>query len=254
MRLGDSLIFIIPYPPFSEQADIAHPAGKTVYPHDDGEVDHIQAQADGGSVGVLGLLSCDTDAVHIDAEDIRGGHVAAGLQEQRLVRVGLQQGTAVQDQHHDRNGNQMGDINMLDLFPAGGAVNGGGFVQLGVNAGQRGNIENRVPARVLPDVRSDEQRPEPAGFHNKVDAFSAGGSNQVVDDAVGWGKKEVNHSGQHHGGNEVRHIDRSLGKSLEALAVQLIQQDGQYDRDGIGNPKSRPKKFSRKVFRNILPQ
>ena len=54
----------------------------------------------------------------------------------------------------------------------------------------------------------------------------------MVDDAVGWGKKEVNHSGQHHGGNEVRHIDRSLGKSLEALAVQLIQQDGQYDRDG----------------------
>lgn len=47
---------------------------------------------------------------------------------------------------------------MLDLVPAGGAINGGRLIELRVNAGKGGDIQDRVPARVLPDVRAYEQR------------------------------------------------------------------------------------------------
>ena len=219
------------FPPFSEQADIAHPAGDGIDQHDDGKVDHVQAQADGRGVGILRLGGRDADAVDIDAEDVRGGHVSAGLQQQRLVRVGREQGAAVQDQHHHGDGNQVGNIDVLDLVPAGGAVDGGRLIQLGVDAGQGGDVQDRVPPRVLPDLRSDEQGPEPSRLHDEVNALAPRRGDQVVDDAVGRGKKQVNHARQHHGGNEMGHVDGGLGKPLEALAVQLVQQDRQQDRD-----------------------
>ena len=52
----------------------------------------IQAQTDGGGVGVLRLA--DARVVDVHADDIRGFDVAGGLEQQRLVRVGGQERTA----------------------------------------------------------------------------------------------------------------------------------------------------------------
>ena len=214
---------VIPAPPFSEQADVAHPAGQGVHQHDDHKVDHVQAQPDGGSVRILRLVRGDAHVVHIDAQDIRGGHVSAGLQQQRLVRIGGKQRSAVQDQHHHRDRNQVRNVDVPDFVPSGRPVNGGRLIQLRIDTGQRRDIQDRIPSSVLPDFRSDEQRTEPAGFHDEVDAFPARGSDHMVDNAVRRGEEEVDHACQDHCGNKVGHIDGRLGEALETLQVQLVQ-------------------------------
>ena len=127
---------------------------------------------------------------------------------------------------------------MLDFLPAGSAIYGGSFIQLGIDAGQRGDIQDRIPSGVLPDFRTDEQRPEPAGFHDKIDAFPAGRGDQVIDDPVGRREKQIDHSGQDHRGNKVRYIDGCLRKSFESLLVQLIQHDCEQDRNRKAEQKT----------------
>ena len=53
----------------------------------------------------------------------------------------------------------------------------------------------------------------------------------MIDNAVGRGEKEIDHSGQDNRGYEMRHIDGGLGKALEPFAVQLVQHDRQEDRN-----------------------
>ena len=53
----------------------------------------------------------------------------------------------------------------------------------------------------------------------------------MIDDPVGRGEEKVDHAGQDNRGDKVRDINRGLGKSLEALPVQLVKHDCQEDRD-----------------------
>ena len=120
---------------------------------------------------------------------------------------------------------------MLDLLHAGRAIDGGGLIQLRVDRCQRGNIEDGIPAGILPNIRADEQRTEPVLLDHEVNPVAAHGGDQLVDDAVGGREEQVDHARQHHGGDEVGHVDGRLGEALEPLGVQLIQHDGQQDRD-----------------------
>ena len=83
----------------------------------------------------------------------------------------------------------MRNVDVLNLLPAGRAVDGRGFVQLRVDGGQRGNIKDSIPTGVLPNVRTDEQRAEPVFLEREA---------------------------------------------LEALRVQLVEHDGEQNRNGEG--------------------
>ena len=155
-------------------------------------------------------------------------------EQQRLVRVGGQERTAGENQHHDGNRNQVRNVDVLNLLPAGRAVDGRGFVQLRVDGGQRGNIKDGIPTGVLPNVRTDEQRTEPVFLDHEVNRLAPAGLYHLVDDAVGGGEEQVEHTSQHDRGDEVRNVNRRLREALEALRVQLVKHDGEQNRNREG--------------------
>ena len=132
----------------------------------------------------------------------------------------------------------MRNVDVLNLLPAGRAVDGRGFVQLRVDGGQRGNIKDSIPTGVLPNVRTDEQRAEPVFLDHEVNRLAPAGFYHLVDDAVGGGEEQVEHTSQHDRGDEVRNVNRRLREALEALRVQLVEHDGEQNRNGEGEQQS----------------
>ena len=100
------------------------------------------------------------------------------------------------------------------------------------------SIEDGIPARVLPDAGDDVDRAEPGGFIHKVDGLSAQRDDQVIDDAVGGGEQDVQDAGQNHRGDEVRDIDGGLGELLQALPADVVDHNGQEDRNREGEEKA----------------
>lgn len=48
------------------------------------------------------------------------------------------------------------------------------------------------------------------------------------------GEEQVEHTSQHDRGDEVRNVNRRLREALEALRVQLVEHDGEQNRNGEG--------------------
>ena len=60
----------------------------------------------------------------------------------------------------------------------------------------------------------------------------------MIDDAVGGGEQDVQDAGQNHRGDEVRDIDGGLGELLQALSADVVDHNGQEDRNREGEEKT----------------
>ena len=87
-----------------------------------------------------------------------------------------------------------------------------------------------VVAELLPHVGTDDNGTEPAVVGEELDALNAEQAEEGIDRAVE--REHVCHDGsQHNPGQEVRQIDNRLERTLENLAAQLIEQDGEGNRN-----------------------
>ena len=113
---------------------------------------------------------------------------------------------------------------------APGAVHRGRLVELDIDGGDGGEVDDRAPAHVLPDVGRHDHRAEEARLDHEVDRFEPDQHQQVVDHPAG-GRQELADQGRdHHPTDEVRQVGDGLHHLLEAARAHLVEQQRQDDR------------------------
>ena len=117
---------------------------------------------------------------------------------------------------------------MPDALQAARAVNGRGLVQRRVDARERGQVDDRAPADILPDVGGDEDGAEVARVGQQACALHAQHGQHVVDQAVRLAKlrQQAAHDDD---GDEVRHVRDRLDDVLIAVVGHLMDHQGEDD-------------------------
>ena len=80
------------------------------------------------------------------------------MQQQGLLKPDVEEVAQVQDEDHDDDGHDAGDVDVPDATQAGGPIHNGGFMQSRVDRGQGREVHNRGEAHVLPDIRPHKNR------------------------------------------------------------------------------------------------
>ena len=120
---------------------------------------------------------------------------------------------------------------MEHLLPFGRAVHGGGFILIGVDAGDGRKVQNRGVAHILPEVcKRQDERPWAGGRIPGGAGVSRGflhGWNHTVL-GIQEGIEEV---ADHDPAQEVREEHHGLVSFLEELSGDLVHHDGEGHRD-----------------------
>ena len=105
-----------------------------------------------------------------------------------------------------------------------------GLVQLLVDAGDAGQVDDRAEAHVLPDAADDEHRQPYLRIDHEVRRIQTGSSIQRTHHPRSGGH-ELDHQGaQERPRQEVREVEDRLNRALVPLRAELVQQDRQDDR------------------------
>ena len=113
---------------------------------------------------------------------------------------------------------------MDDALEARSAVDLGRLMQLRIDTGKRGNVDDGRPAHALPHAGPDEQMPERGGLaeqigHGAVEERLVGHAHQARADVEGLEQD----TDQNHRGNKVRDVGDGLDDLLVALVAQGVQ-------------------------------
>ena len=121
---------------------------------------------------------------------------------------------------------------MPHQLPAAGAVDLGGFIQLGIDAGEGREVDDRAVTGLFPEVLTDDHRREELGIGHDVGGvlFAEHLDQHMIGDTVGGGEELIGQRRHNHDGDEVRDIHQRLGKALEPFAAQLVEQQCEDDR------------------------
>ena len=117
---------------------------------------------------------------------------------------------------------------MNDLLETVGTVNPGCLILVLVNAGERGQVDDGVPADRLPDLGDDIDRPVIGRIHQPVLPRSAKGGDQIGDQAVLLAVHTDQCAGDDHG-DEVGHIGDRLHGPLEFAVLDLVEKKSEQD-------------------------
>ena len=79
--------------------------------------------------------------------------------------------TGAEDKHDNHSGQDSGQVNMPDPLVLVGAVHNSRLMELRIDRGQRRQVDNAAPAGILPDIRTDIQRAEPARLTHEMNPF-----------------------------------------------------------------------------------
>src|SRR5699024_6088447 len=101
-----------------------------------------------------------------------------------------------------------------------------------VDASEGRDVDDGVPAHVLPDVGEDIERAEVALGLHEGQGLQVEGLQQDVDDAVALVAEELEHADHDDDGEEVRNVGDVLQRLTEADVVDLVEDEGQQDRRG----------------------
>lgn len=194
---------------------------------DQDEADDGLVQADGHrEARVARILE---SAVHVGVDDLRDRHQRAVVADDRVEHAEVAvEDAADRHQRHDADGRgQKRDRNIDDALEARGAVDVRRLVEALVNAGDRRQIDDRVVARVLPDVEDQQDRVPVARRRIEIDARTAACHDQIVEQARVRAEDALQHVADDNPGNKVREKHHGLGHLEEALRLYLIEHDGQ---------------------------
>ncbi len=169
----------------------------------------------------------DAHTVRIRLKHFGYGHIEIVLKQENLFKAVAHHGTYLQYQHDD-NGipyARQGDV--PDHLKPVSPVHLGGFIIFRIDGGQRSQKDNGAPARLFPDVRYDDQEPEPLFRTQKVDFGAGHGKDQLIDHAVVHGQ-EIDHNARNHNpGDKMGQIHHGLGRTFEERGFCFIQQQCQ---------------------------
>ena len=121
--------------------------------------------------------------------------------------------------------------NAEDPLPFAGSVDISRLVELRVHAGQGCQIDNGIPADLLPHGGQNMDGPIVSGHRQQVwrHPFGIQRANHGVDDAVA-ADKAADQRADHHHGNKVRHVADRLNHAFGLRIPQFIDHQRQNDR------------------------
>lgn len=192
------------------------------------EVDHVVEQAHRSGVGILLLKhAC---FVVVGRNDLTNAKVQAVLQCVGFFKAQTQDTAAAQDEHGDHRGQDAGQINMPDALELGCTIEHGGLVQFGADGGQRRDVDDRPPARFLPDAGDDINVGEVFLLAHEENGLPAQCGDDAVDEAAVRREEADEHATEYHVGHEVRQEGEGLCRLFEHIAMDILEHDGQQDR------------------------
>jgi hypothetical protein len=99
----------------------------------------------------------------------------------------------------------------------------GALVQLGIDAGERRQVDDRAEADALPDARAHVDRAKPARLGEVTDLLASQCGHQAIDHAV-VGQYLLEHSHDDDDGDEIGQKADRLDGPLVAAGTHLVEQ------------------------------
>ena len=127
-------------------------------------------------------------------------------------------------------GQNAGQVDVADLLQARGTVDARRLVQLRVDAGQRGHVDDGAEPGALPDLREHVDPRERDRNAHEVDRIQAQEASQVAGESDPRVEEQDDHRRHHHGGDEVREVGDHLHRALERAVADLVERQRQDDR------------------------
>lgn len=146
-----------------------------------------------------------------------------------MLDVGVENMADPQQQQHDDRWRKQGQRNIPGLLYAPRPVHHRCLVQIRVNSGERGQINNHGPADFLPDAEADYHPHEITGLRQKRDRLHAEQAQHPIDDSF-IGEQLGENAANDDPRQKVRHIQQRLRRALEPALADFIQQYGQQQR------------------------
>ena len=167
----------------SKQCRVVQLGGDLVGAHHQDEGHNGLEQTDSGAVGVHALGK--TIAIGIGIQNV--GVVQDGIvaHEELLFKAGGKDAADRQDQQDGDRRADRGQRDVPDALDTAGTVDGGCFIELFVNAGDGGEINDGVVTHALPGVGDGDDPPEVGAVLEEQNPFmrEAQTDQQVIDDA-----------------------------------------------------------------------
>lgn len=166
------LAFIVS-PTFLEQAVLTEFCGDFVCRPDHNDANDRFQQADGGGITEIGA-DHERLPVHISVDDIRHRIYRGGVQIEYLVERRTAHNAAdLEDQHDAYRAADPRPSDVQHFLQPVCAVNARRFVQLRVDIGECGHIDDGVPAKFFPDVCDPDKGPKCSQRHQRGDGIKA---------------------------------------------------------------------------------
>ncbi|EDY44338.1 hypothetical protein SSBG_01867 [Streptomyces sp. SPB074] len=168
--------------------------------------------------------------------DVRVEHCARrqphpGLLQDDLLEADAECVAEPQDQEQDDQPAQRGERDVPGLPHPPGTVHRRRLVEVGVHARERGEEEDRAPARVLPDDLRGQQGLEELGVADDVPRAHVLGAQEDVDEPAA-AQHLLEERDHHDPRQEVRQVEHVLHGLLDPLAHQAVEREREQDRRG----------------------
>ena len=119
---------------------------------------------------------------------------------------------------------------MPDALQPVGAIHHGRLVQLRIDSRQRGDVNDGIPADVLPNIRADIERPEHVRALQPVVSLAAELADDDIDNAVIGVAERADHAHQHQYRQEMRRIGDVLNEFFIFDRPNLVDAQRQQNR------------------------
>ena len=191
------------------KADVCRLLGDAVDDDEQDDVDHRVEQTHSGGIAVLGV----DDALFVDVHgnDIAGGLVQLGLQQQHLFKAHVHQVAYAHNELQNDHGYQFRNVDVQNALEHGRAIDLSGFVQAGIHSSQTSHINDGTPSGFLPDAGGDIDGTECGTLGEEIHA----GAQDQVQQTAGRTEENFDHTTDDHGRDEVGGVQHRLHHPLE---------------------------------------
>ena len=151
------------------------------------------------------------------------------VQKHNLLHACAQDGTQGEHQQHNHNGADGRQRNVPNLLKTVGTVQGGGFIQCGVNIGDCRQEDNHIVSHVFPHIGNNDDGWKPGiapQEHNRVNAKLC---KQSIDHAVIL-EQTSEHTAHNSPGKKIRQEENGLRNAHEPGMNDFIEQQRQNQR------------------------
>ena len=204
---------------------------------DNNQAHDVQNQVHCGGELEVGTATTQRDAVDVGGQHVAGGDDIVVVQVVNLVEVGAEQAGDLQDELNHDAGQNSGDGDVDQHIETVCAVDLGTFIQRGVDTGQRCQINDGGITGGFYDIGYDQNGLEQLGLFQKVNGFTAQGSNDLVQhtaNVCGGGvfQEDLDQTCEDNPAQEVRQVNTGLHNGLDSAKFHLVDHQSQENIEG----------------------